>query len=269
MNTAPAGSQIPKWTWMYWLSAIAIVFAGHLALLYIFGLRKPPAPLPVKNVPSLALATASSGDWLSLNDATLFALPDRNGFAGPMWAVPSLPYHPQPWDDQPNFLLLPAGELGSTFHNFVQTNHFAGAHFEFNQPPPLTGPVLPARLPLERTSTLQIQGEITKRPLLNPISLPIWHYADVIAPSIVQVLVDAAGHVVSAVLLPPENFLETSATRDPEADKSAVELAHAARFAPVKSADPSIASNPLSQLTVGRLIFNWQTVPVTATNVSQ
>lgn len=266
MNTAPAGSQIPKWTWMYWLTAIAIVFAGHIALLYVFGLHKPAAPPPVKNVPSLALAAESSGDWLSLNNATLFAQPDRNGFAGPMWAVPSLPYHPQQWNDLPNFLLLPAGELGSTFHNFVQTNHFAGVHFEFNQPPPLAVQVLPVQLPLKRTSTLQIQGEIAKRPLLKAISFPTWHFADVIAPSIVQVLVDAAGRVVSAVLLPPENVSQASVVQYPEADKTAVELARAAHFAPLKSADASVASNPLSQLTVGRLIFNWQTVPMISTN---
>lgn len=253
---------------MHWLTAITIVFAAHVALVYLFGARKPVPPPSVKNVPTLALAGASSSEWISLNNATLFALPNRDGFAGPMWIVPSLPFHPQEWTEPPSYLLLPAGRLASAFHEFVQTNHFASVHFEFNLPAPLAVPILPPQPSLEQKSSLQIQGAIAKRPLLNPMTLPTWHYADVIAPSVVQVLVDAAGNVVSAVLLPPENFLEASATvtRDPEADRSAVQLARTAHFAPLKTTNPAVMSNPLSQLTVGRLIFNWQTAPVASTN---
>lgn len=268
MNTAPASPQIQKWTWIQWLTAITIVFAAHIALIYIFNSRKQVASPSVKNVPSLALAGGLSDEWVSLNSATLFALPDRNGFAGPMWTVPSLPFHPQEWTEPPRYLLLPAGRLGLAFHDFVQTNDFAHVHFEFNLPPPLAVPVLPVQLPFVQNSTLRIQGEIAKRPLLSSMTLPTWHYADVIAPSVVQVLVDAGGNVVSAVLLPPENFLEASASaaRDPEADRSAVELARAARFAPLNAFNTGEISNPLSQLTVGRLIFNWQTVPTITTN---
>ena len=76
---------------------------------------------------------------------------------------------------------------------------------------------------------------------------------DVIAPSKVQVLVDEAGAVVSAVLLPPDNRAGAAAQYDP-ADQRALELARAARFA------------PSSRLTVGQMIFNWRTVPPPATN---
>jgi TonB family protein len=63
----------------------------------------------------------------------------------------------------------------------------------------------------------------------------------VIAPSVVQVLVDPSGDVASTALL------ESSGFKD--ADDKALELARAARFA------------PSSQLTLGELIFNWHTVP--------
>ena len=74
-----------------------------------------------------------------------------------------------------------------------------------------------------------------------------------IAPSRVQVLVDEAGDVVSAVLLPPDNPAE-AAGHDAAADQRALALARAARFA------------PSSRLTVGQMIFNWRTVPPPATN---
>ncbi len=66
-----------------------------------------------------------------------------------------------------------------------------------------------------------------------------------------QVLVNAAGEVVSVVLLPSNNSGEV---RDADADQRALELARAARFAPG------------SGLTLGQLIFNWCTVLPPATN---
>ena len=77
--------------------------------------------------------------------------------------------------------------------------------------------------------------------------------ADVIAPSRVQVLVDAIGDVVSAVLLPPDDS-EAAASHYDAADQRALELARAMRFA------------PSSCLTVGRMFFYWHTVPPPATN---
>jgi hypothetical protein len=75
----------------------------------------------------------------------------------------------------------------------------------------------------------------------------------VIAPSKVQVLASAAGDVVSAVLLPSDNSAEAAAHYD-AADQRALELASTARFAPAKN------------LTIGQMIFNWRTIPVTTTN---
>ena len=99
----------------------------------------------------------------------------------------------------------------------------------------------------------RITGELAQRQWLNPVSLTNWPYADVIAPSRIQVLVDESGYVVSAALLPPDNPGETANHYD-LADKSALESARAARF------------SPASHLTRGQLIFNWRTVPPAATN---
>ena len=133
----------------------------------------------------------------------------------------------------------------------METNRFATLKFELKPPPRFTVPVVPLEPKFAETSTLRIEGDLARRPLLTPMKLPSWPYADVIAPSKVQVLVNAAGEVVSAVLLPSDNSGEV---HDADADQRALELARAARFAPA------------SDLTIGKLIFNWCTVPPPATN---
>ena len=72
--------------------------------------------------------------------------------------------------------------------------------------------------------------------------LPPLPFNDVLPPGRVQALVDAAGNVVSAVLLEPSG-LEL-------ADTNALAIARNARFAPA------------AQLTFGEIIFNWHTIPV-------
>ena len=85
------------------------------------------------------------------------------------------------------------------------------------------------------------------------MNLPTWPFADVIAPSRVQVLVDAGGGVVSAVLIPPDFRAGAAAQYDP-ANQRALAIARAARFA------------PSSRLAVGQMIFNWRTVTPPSTN---
>jgi hypothetical protein len=87
----------------------------------------------------------------------------------------------------------------------------------------------------------------------------------------VQVLVDGAGHVVSAVLLPLDSFLEASATVDKDAEDRAqtlaLQLARTAHFAPLTPDAGSIKSNPAATpLSIGLLIFNWQTMPESDAN---
>jgi hypothetical protein len=240
-----------SWPLSRWLLLILLVLAAHLALIFIFGARKPIAPMAVTNVPRLVLAVGSS-EWLLLNDPTLFALPNVEGFAGPAWLEPPhVEFHQPEWTETPRWLQLPAGELGAVFSQFMETNRFATLQLELKPPPRFTVPLVPLEPEFAESSTLRLEGDLARRPLLTPMKLPSWPYADVIASSRVQVLVNAAGEVVSAVLLPSANSGEV---RDADADQRALELARAARFAPA------------SGLTLGKLIFNWCTVPPPATN---
>ena len=135
----------------------------------------------------------------------------------------------------------------------MRTNFFATYPLDFKPTPELSAPSLQIEPALPQNSTLQIEGGLAQRRLIGEINLPSLPYNDVIAPSIVQVLVDAAGDVVSAVLLPSENNLEAASHYD-VADQRALEIARSARFAPAKN------------LIIGQMIFNWHTVPSTTTN---
>ncbi len=262
MNDAPAnvptlGLAEPKhnerWSRQRWLTLVALIFAAHIALIFLFGEKKQAASRAVMNVPTLKLANESD-ELLALNDPALFALPNPKDFASAVWL--KMPDVTQPsfrWTEPPRWLPLAAENLGATFQQFMQTNYFPAYQLHFKPQPELSEPVLPVEPALAQNSTLQIEGALTQRRLLNQINLPSLPDNDVVAPSKVQVLVDAAGNVVSAVLLPSENSLEAASHYD-VADQHALEIARSMRFAPAP------------RLTFGKLIFNWHTVPLATTN---
>jgi hypothetical protein len=263
MNDAPAnlptielgGPNPPAegWSRQRWLTLIALVFAAHVGLIFIFGTKKQIVPSAVKNVPQLQLAD-NDNELVALDDPTLFALPNAKDFAAAVWLkMPAIAPPDFRWTESPRWLALADGKLGATFVQFMQTNRFAAFQLDFKPPPQLSEPVLPVEPALAQISTLQIAGDLAQRRLLNRLDLPSWPYANVIAPSKVQVLVNEAGNVFSPVLLPPDNGF-TAADYYAAADQRALELAHTARFAPAP------------RVTFGQLIFNWHTVPPQATN---
>jgi TonB family protein len=225
---------------------IALVFAAHVALLYVLGGRKQIVPRAVTNVPALRLADHSS-ELLALNDPTLFALPHPGDFAAAIQVPVSVLKQPLfRWTEPPGELALSGQELGTVFDEFMQTNRFAGFELQLKPPLKLSTLELPVQPAPAQNSTLRVQGELAQRQLPAPIDLTNWPYADVLAPSVVQAVVDAAGNVFSTVLLSPSGY--------DAADQRALELARAMRF------------TPSSHLTVGRMVFNWRTVPPPATN---
>lgn len=253
-SSAP-GESLPRrpgsWPLSRWLLLIALVLAAHLALIFAFGARKPVTAMTVKNAPTLQLAAGSS-EWLLLNNPTLFALPNSQGFAGPAWLIPQhVQFHPIEWTEPPRWWQLSVGELGNVFSQFMATNQFAGFKLELKASPRFTVPLVPQPPRFADASTFRIEGDIARRRLLTSIKLGSRTNTDLVAPSTVQVLVNAAGDVVSAVVLPSHI---SGAVRDADADQRALELARAARFAPGPN------------LTLGKLIFNWRTVPPPATN---
>ena len=264
MNSAtaespPAGqatTELPgdvTWTRSRWLTVVVLVFAAHVGLLFAFGTRQPIVPRRPTKVPALQLA-GDAGEILALTDPTLFALPHPMEFASAFRLQTSALQPPSfRWTEPSGWLPLSSNVLGAVFDEFMQTNRFAGFKLQLKPPLEFSAPVAPTEPALAPASILRIEGDLAQRRLLNPVLVPSLPYPDVIAPSQVQVLVDAAGNVVSAVVLPADNPQE-SASRYDGADRRALELARTARFAPG------------SRLTLGRLTFNWHTVPPPATN---
>ncbi|HEY1719254.1 MAG TPA: hypothetical protein VGH42_13300 [Verrucomicrobiae bacterium] len=251
---APSGPKRSEgWSRRRWLALIALVFAAHIAFIFALGGKKEIVPRAVTNVPTLKLANDSDA-LLALDDPALFALPHERDFASAAWL--KMPDVKQPsfrWTEPPQWLPLIAENLGATFQQFMQTNSFENYPLDFKPPPKLSELILPVEPAFAQTSTLQSAGGLAQQRLLNEINLPSLPYNDVIAPSVVQALVDASGNVVSAVLLPPESSFE-AANRADIGDTNALQIARALRFAPAK--------NP----TVGQIIFNWRTIPMTTTN---
>jgi TonB family protein len=233
-----------RWSRTRWLTIIVLIFAAHIGFIFALGERKQIVPRVVTNVPALQFA-GDSEEWLALNDPALFALPNPKDFASAVWLkMPDVKPPTFRWTEPPRWLPLDAENLGAVFIRFMRTNYFARPPLDFKPPPKLSEPILTIQPALAQNSTLRVEGELAQRRLLNQINLPSLLYNDVLAPSVVQALVDGSGNVVSVVLLTPGGF--------DAADQRALELARTARFAPAP------------RLTVGQLIFNWHTIPTNA-----
>jgi hypothetical protein len=260
MNDATSPEPRP-WTVRRWWTLVVLVLLAHVGLVVALGAKKLPPARAVLQVPVLRLVAATN-EIIRLNDPTLFALPQANDFSaairnGPP-ADPRLTGLTHPsfrWDEPPGWLPLTTGPWADDLVRFMQTNQFAAWSLDFKPPPPAPPPSPPDRPAPSRQSSLHLRGELARRTLLapNPLVLTNWPAAEVIAPSKVQVYVDAAGRVFSAVLLPPDHGLEAN-VHDDRADQMALSLARSARFAPA------------DHVTVGQMIFNWQTVPLPGTN---
>jgi len=251
------------WPRHRWWLLIALVFAAHVGLIFALGERHPIVPRVPGPAPELRLAIGSS-ELLALHDPTLFALPHPKGFAAAAWRqISQAGFPPFRWAEPPRWLALPVEQLGDTLLRFVQTNTFTRIEFETLPAPDLALPAVRLEIAPATPSVARVAGGLAQRRWLNPVELPSWPSADLLTNSLVQVLVDAAGNVVSHTLLRPD-----SGSKDADqqrADQRALELAKAARFAPLPQSG-SASRNPLGQLTRGTLIFEWHTVPPPATN---
>ena len=257
-NSWPAAPPPARESWSATtiIFLIGLAFAAHLALIFIFADKKNPVPRAATNVPQLQIADVDN-ELIALDDPTLFALPHANDFATAFWQRPPADAaKPFGWREPPRYLPVAAHDLGTLLGAFVQTNPPVKFALDF-QPPPLFTELASPVFSASPVSSFEIAGDLAERDLLNrldspalaadgalPNNLPPLPGNDVIAPSRVQVLADAAGQIISAVLL------ETSGSAT--ADAKALELARNARFAPA------------AQMTFGEMIFNWHTLPANA-----
>jgi len=254
-----AGPQPPGegWTGRRFLFVVGFVFAFHLALVFLFGTKKQIVPRPVTKVPHLQLAD-SAREFLALGDPTLFARPNAHDVVTAFWR--RLPPVEQPnfdWPAPPGDLPPANTDFGAVFQDFMQHRQPPELALNFKPEPKVTAPDVIWADATPRTTSVEISGELARRTLLNPEALvpPPLPGNDVLAPSTVQLLVDTAGNVASAVVLEPNVspiVLEPNANHDHAADQLALQLAGHLRFAPAP------------RVMFGELIFTWHTVTTNA-----
>jgi len=203
--------------------------------------------------PAIQLTARAHSEWLTLATPTLFALPHPLGFSGRAWlTVPDHDSRPPETANVPQWLALTPESLGATFREFVRTNRSARVAVAIRPTPTPTAPSLVAS-PVAAASRVQLDPALAQRGLRSQWKLPAWNNAEILLPSEVQVLVDANGHPVSAVLLGSSGL--------PAADQHALELVHRAVFGPDKAALAQQSNDPTAGLISGRLEFFWATLP--------
>lgn len=256
--TATALPSAP-WPRRRWITTISALLAAQLALILYFGERPHLLPRAVrpKTTMYLAVDELSAGqiaDLPTVTDPALFALPSLQGFSGKSWLTFREPdYTVKGWSEAPSYLALDIGRLGETFSRFVGTNSPFTFGLASRQPPEFgTMQISVPPLPINSSSELRLDGPIQRLRLLNPLDIPSWPSDDVLANTVVQVIVDGVGNVISSTLLAFSGSVA--------ADKYALQQASAARF------EPATGPQRLSTSTFGRFIFQWHTTAPTQTN---
>jgi hypothetical protein len=246
------------WPARRWWVLVGLVFTAQLCLIYWLG-RPQHSRIPRQDSsPVLQLASDNVSELLAFNDPTLFALPHQQGFSGSAWLTMTEPdFHPFRWEEPPLVLALNQASLGENFRNYMATNQPADVA-EFGQPElKFKLPSVEPSSPLTTHSALSLIGDLAGRRLLVAPDLPSWPSAEMLSNSVVQVLVGADGRPISATLLKPPGSAST------EADQYALRAVSKVRFEPISSADPL---NPLAAIALGQILFEWQTIPLPATN---
>jgi hypothetical protein len=252
-----------RWSKRRWIYTSAVIFLAQVFLAFFLGRGEPASPQrpPFRTAIYLAADGWSSNQLAQLSDLSdplLLALPSLHGFSGPAWlrfASPS--YRPTGWSEPPRWLPLDARELGQTFSQFVSTNQVP-PHFATDKPLPSLVRYEPnfPNDPLPQKSRLRILGELAKRPLVEPLEIKSWPHTDILSNTTVEAMVNADGLTVSTRLL-------TESGRK-EADLHALQLAASARFEPLPRDNEGRRA---TELTWGRLVFLWHTLPLPATNL--
>jgi len=251
------------WPRRRWCGMVTLVVTAQLGLIFWLGDTSPVTPRGAGPSPRLDLIGNSRTELFALEDPSLFALPHSRGFSGFAWlAAPNPPALLTNWSESPGWLPPATPGFSSLLTRRLEANESNEPH-DFGRPEPESsaGTFLP-QAEATQQSVLRLEGALAARRLLTPLVLPLQTNMDPLTNSEVQVVVDAGGRVVSVPVL-------LSKSGNLEADNSALRQALSARFEPVGAAGPPTtnAGDSPKKLTWGRMIFEWRTVLVPATNV--
>jgi hypothetical protein len=252
--------QPPLWTWRRWCLLIALIFCAQLGLIFLLADKSPPRLRPSSPAPKLAVIEDSSSELIALTDPTLFALPHQVGFSGPAWMkIPPVPSRSFEWTEDPSWLPLPIEMLGNISAAIADTNQteLLTTLPLFEPGPSATDPVFAASF--RQKSEFRLSEGLQQRRLKTFPNLPSWPHSEFLTNTVVKLFVNADGVPVSAPVLLSSSGLKA-------ADDFALAQANAARFEPIINEGPGRSTSPLANSAWGMMIFEWHTLPLSATN---
>jgi hypothetical protein len=251
-------TEPPPWTWRRWCLLIILTLCVQLGLIFSLGDKYPPRVRPPSPVPTLALVQDSATEMVALNDPTLFALPHQVGFSGPAWMkIPPVPSRSFELAEEPAWLALPIELLGNPCCAETNQSELLVTFESFEPEPTAPEPIFAATL--RQKSEFHLGEGLEQRHLKTVIKLPSWPHSDFLTNTVVKLFINGDGVPVSTPVLLWSSGLKA-------ADDFALAQASAVRFEPVLNEGPGRATSPLANATWGTMIFEWQTLPLSATN---
>lgn len=251
-------SQKTDWPLRRWIGVVTAVFVAQLTFVFLLSAKpEGKANQLSSRRAGICLLTAIDkadphAELLVMRDPANNALVNSNGFSGRLWF--GLPEVGRDWPAitephrwlQPEQINIPI--KGSHRQQQADSTPLQISHV---RPVPLGIGPLQTR-PLLTNSTIRLEGNLQRRQLLNPPTLPTFEFADVLLPTSVQVLLDEYGHVINATLLSRSGLAA--------ADEGALEFARGLTFAQSNDASSGV-------LEWGIVTFVWVTrepAPVSA-----
>ena len=247
-------SAQPASTWSFrrWVVTAAGIAVAQILLICLLGQRVQPSqpPRPLFHLNWLEQAGKILALRPDFDDPALFALPTEEGFSGAGWMrLPDLEHKFHEWVEPVNWLGFRPFDVQRELDEYLRAHRQAGIAIA-EKPPPVVAKVgEPADLELlAQGSYFSLDEELAARGLTEGITnLPVWKHPDTIAATVVTVVVNAEGRVLSAVPVSESGL--------PAADKWAVDAARALQF----KALPKVGAG--AGLTTGQVAFHWRTEP--------
>lgn len=240
--------KINGWSQRRWQIGLLIIFTLQIGFFLLFSERNPNTAYEGRVL--FAMMTGDSlnlpGELAEIQNPTVFAFPTKNNYSSKSWfSIMPLKNDYYEWTPD-NYLLLPMPDvLGNKFSEFLPKLHSLLDVSIFEIRDEHASSILPdLRLEnLYTNSVFRIEGEIVNRKLVRIPTLPAIESPDIYPPSIVEIVVNDDGYVISSTLI--------SASGLTTADQKAVELSRNFVFSKVENPGSS------SGLTFGKIAFYW------------
>jgi hypothetical protein len=250
-----------NWSPKRWLWTIGALFTVQVLSAWYWLDRHPLVSQAALIQPRLNLSSPQPVDpvwqpYLQLADPSVLARASRQGFSGAAWLNPER-RSPAGWSwvDTNQGLGLNAQELPDPRQYWIQPK--PSWSFVAEKPAPFyTEFSVPAEI-ADTNSFTQVEGNLQRRLLVAADPLPVWAHPEVLKDTVLQVVVSAAGGIVSA-RLDAGSGLEA-------ADQCALRWTKNARFQPLPEA--TLGVFPVwAPFTSGQVVFHWGATNLPATN---